>query len=139
MNSFRALCIVSFVLLIVITGCGGGVDVNNVTVTVSPSAATIPVDGQVTLKASEHHDCSQCGPLLSWGITENNGAPCTWVDTPPAGPCPAGTIQATGVGFNGPVVTYFAPSTPGTFHVVVSDVVTLTISTEATSVVTVSP
>jgi hypothetical protein len=137
----RDLSVASFVLLfMVISGCGGGFDVNHVTVTLSPAAATVQVNGQVKLTAAEHHDCSGCGPIYSWDIPENGGANCTWVDTPPDGPCPAGTIQAqlAGTGLFGPTGTYFAPATGGTFHVVVSDLLTLSLTAKATSVITVS-
>jgi hypothetical protein len=54
-NSHRVLCVASLVLLIVIGGCGGGgsgFDPNNVTVTVSPAAVTIPASGTKTLQAT---------------------------------------------------------------------------------------
>ena len=125
MNSFRALFFVApFVLLIVIAGCGGGgFHANNVTVTVSPAAATVAASGQVTLQATVHSLCSGCVPAVTWTITElqtngASGSQCNWQGTtPPAGPCPDGTIQ----GADAPsalTVTYDAPSTSGTFHVV---------------------
>jgi hypothetical protein len=114
----RALCGLG-VLLIVITGCGfgGGFNANNVAVAVSPAAVTIPADGQETLQATIRNDCSGCQPLYSWTIAENGGTNCTWLTLLPAGPCPGGTIQETAVPYGYPTVTYFAPSTAGTFHV----------------------
>jgi len=93
----RTLPVGSFVLLIlliVIAGCGGGRSGNHAAVKVSPASATVQVNGQVRRTAAEHHDCSGCGPINSWDITENGAANCTWVDTPPDGPCPAGRTQA---------------------------------------------
>jgi hypothetical protein len=118
MNSRRALCIGPLALLIVIAGCGGGggYNPNNVTVTVSPAAPTVPANGQVTLTATVNGLCSTCVPTIqSWGIQEDpsNGSTCTFV--PPFGPCPAGTIQENPA--NLLTVTYFAPSTSGTYHV----------------------
>src|SRR5713101_2130865 len=99
MNSCRVLRVGPFVLLIAIAGCGGGggFNPNNVTVTVSPAAATVPANGQATLKATVNGLCSTCAfHINDWSITENgSSAFCTWFTTPPIGPCPAGTIQET--------------------------------------------
>jgi hypothetical protein len=143
MNLFRALWVEVFVLLIVIAGCGGGsnVDPNKVTVTVSPSAVTIPASGQVTLQATVKG--SPAAPPLLWSIAElqangSTGAQCNWSgSTPPAGPCPDGSIQ--GADASPLTVTYLAPSTPGTFHVVAEDIVSLTMVKNATAVITVGP
>ena len=120
MNLSRPLCVTLLVLLIVTVGCGGGssFDPNNVTVAISPSAATIPTSGQVALQAI---------------VKGSPAAP----STPPAGPCPDGTIQ--GVDAGSLKVTYLAPSTTGTFHVIAQDNVSLTLVKDATAVVTVSP
>jgi hypothetical protein len=146
MNLSRALCVGSLVLLIVIAGCGGGsgLDLNKVTVTVSPAAVTIPVNGQVTLRATVTG--SPGAPFANWTIAElkingASGAQCNWQgSTPPAGPCPDGTIQ----GADAPpalTVTYLAPSTSGTFHVIAewSSAFNPVIIKDGTSVITVSP
>jgi hypothetical protein len=65
----------------------------------------------------------------NWSITENNGSPCFWADakTPPAGPCPGGTIQALGSeGILSPSVIYFAPNTAGTYHITGSQAISYT-------------
>jgi hypothetical protein len=134
-------------LLIVISGCGfgGGFNANNVTVAVSPAAMTIPADGQETLQATIRNYCSGCQPLYSWTIAENDGTNCTWLTLLPAGPCPAGTIQETAVPYGYPTVTYFAPSTAGTFHVTAewewgaNIFAPPTTTKQGTSIVTVSP
>jgi hypothetical protein len=123
MNSNRFLWIVSFALLIVIAGCGtgAGYDANNVTVTVSPAAATVAADGQVTLQATVKGLCSGCGSMIQqWSIAEDpsDGVNCTFFEAPPIGPCPGGSIQETVGGLSSSLtVIYFAPSTPGTYHV----------------------
>jgi hypothetical protein len=130
-----------------ISGCGGGYNANNVTVSVSPAAVTVPTNGQVTLQATVNGFCSGCMPQIEWSISENNGAGCTWggVNSPPAGPCPGGTIQGQGTaGPLSPTVIYFAPNASGTFHVSASQNVGVTENLlaqvkEGTSVVTVSP
>jgi hypothetical protein len=143
MNLSRALCVESLVLLIVIAGCGGGssFDPNNVSVTVSPPAVTIPASGQVTLRATVKG--SPAAPALTWSIAElqtngASGSQCNWSGaTPPAGLCPDGTIQ--GADASSPTVTYLAPSTSGTFHVVAQANVSLTLVKDGTAVITVSP
>jgi hypothetical protein len=148
MNSYRALYAASLVLLVVIVGCGSGeFNPNNVTVTVSPAAISLPANGQALLQATASHGCDGCDgcePFISWDISENNGANCTRTDTLPAEPCPGGTIQGA-TGYDALLVTYFAPSTPGTFHVNADDLFfsnffgPATTTIEGTSVVTVSP
>jgi hypothetical protein len=143
MNSYRAFCVGSLVLLIIIAGCGGrsGVDLNNVTVTVSPAAVTIPPSGQVTLQATVTG--SPGAPAVNWTIAElqvngASGAQCNWGGTtPPAGPCPDGTIQ----GADTLAVTYLAPNTSGTFHVIAewSTLSNPVIIKDGTSVITVGP
>jgi hypothetical protein len=138
MNSHRALC--GLVLLIVIAGCGGGgSNPNNENVSVSPATAMIPVNGQVPLQATVNGLCSGCIPLISWFISDNigNDSSCVWSDTPPAGPCPEGTIQQPADGSL--TATYHAPSTAGTFTVGVFDTVTFTVVKQGTSVITVTP
>jgi len=142
-NLGRALFVESLVLLIVIAGCGGGssFDPNNVTVTVSPSSVTIPTSGHVTLQAAVKG--SPAAPALTWSITElqtngASGSQCNWSgSTPPAGPCPEGTIQ--GADASSPTVTYLAPSTSGTFHVAAQANVSSTLVKDGTAVITVSP
>jgi len=136
----RALCIGTLILLAVCAGCGsgGGYNPNNVTVSVSPATSTISENGQVSLQATVNGECQGCSPLMNWSVTEDLGANCTWVDTPPAGPCPAGTVQVTE--FVGSLTaTYFVPGAAGTYHVVAYDLVSPTVSKQGTSVVTVSP
>jgi hypothetical protein len=142
MNLPRALFVGSLVLLIVIAGCGGSsYDPNNVTVTVSPPAVTIPASGQIALQATVKS--GRAAPALTWSIAElrtngASGAQCNWSGTtPPAGPCPDGTIQ--GADGSSLTVTYLAPSTSGTFHVVAQVNVSLSLVKDGTAVVTVSP
>ncbi|MGA7926009.1 MAG: hypothetical protein WCA20_08435 [Candidatus Sulfotelmatobacter sp.] len=122
MNSNRFLCAGSLARLIVIAGCaGGGYDANNVTVTVSPPAATVSADGQVTLQANVKGLCSTCASMIQqWSIAEDPsaGSNCTFYEPPPLGPCPAGSIQETAGGLSSSLtVIYFAPGTPGTYHI----------------------
>lgn len=147
MCSHRIFCVGSLVLLIfVIASCGGGGrNYNNVTVTVAPAAATVPVNGQVTLQATVTGTGTSSN-ALTWSIAElqtngASGAQCTWLDTPPAGPCPDGTIQQTTAG-NFQTVTYHAPNTSGgPFHIIAewSTAFTPIVIKDGTSVITVGP
>ncbi len=141
-DSGRSLFFVTLVLLLIATaGCGGGgFNANKVTVAVAPAAVTVSASGQVTLQATVHGLCSSCNPSINvWSITENNGVNCSWIDTPPSGPCPGGTIQETGGNFL--TVMYHAPSASGTFHVIAEwcdCFANPIISKDGTSVITVS-
>ena len=85
------------------------------------TGASVPVSGQVTLQAKVTGVSGT--QALNWTITElqtngASGAQCNWLGTtPPAGPCPDGTIQGADASPYTPV-TYHAPSASGTFHVV---------------------
>ena len=144
MYSYRIFCMGSLVpLIFVIAGCGGGghsVNYNNVTVTVSPAAVTVPANGQVTLQATVTGSGIPNDAVL-WSITEQQ-TNCFWFDTPPANSCPDGTIQQL-TATNFLTVTYHAPSTSGgPFHLVAewSTVVAgVVITKDGTSVITVSP
>ena len=149
MNSCRALCIGSLILLIGIAGCGGGggssFDPNSVTVTVSPVTVTLSTDGDVTLHAAVKGTPNDSTQAVTWSIDEQkvngaSGAQCFWLDTPPAGPCPDGTIQQAASG-NFLTVTYRAPSTSGTFHVTAewSTAFNPVVIKDGTSVITVGP
>ena len=141
----RALCRL-FVLLIFIAGCGcggggGGFNASNITVTVAPATAMVAENAQVTLQASVNDFCAGCIPFIDlWSVAENNGTPCEWggVNDPPAGPCPGGTILEDPPAGNTLKVTYYAPSTPGTFHVT-AEFDDLGVVRNGTSVITVSP
>jgi hypothetical protein len=138
----RALCVGSLVLLVFITGCGGGggFDPNKVTVSITPAAPTVAANGQATLQVMVDGMCPTCATsAIIWSVTENSSTDCDWIDTPPTGPCPAGTIQLTGANPGTSLTaTYFAPSLPGTYHVVAEAFIALGFPTKTgTSVVTV--
>ena len=146
MNSYRAFHVVSLVLLVAMAGCGGAgsVDPNNVSVTVSPSAVTIPASSQVTLQATVKG--SSAAPALSWSIADlqtngASGSQCNWSGaTQPAGPCPDGTIEGADAS-SSLTVKYHAPSTAGTFHVTAqwSTAFNPVVVKDGTAVITVGP
>lgn len=140
----RALRVGLLGLLLVTVGCGAGrFNPNNVTVNISPAAATIPESGQVKLQLTVDGNCAGCVPFYNWLVSENSGTNCTWVDTPPTGPCPGGTLQES-TSLSGPAVTYLAPDAPGTFHAIgqalyYSNLGPATTVKQATSVIKVNP
>ena len=143
----RAIRAVWFAMLIVIVGCGGGsqTNLNNVVVTVAPASASVAAGGQVSLTATVT-GLAGATPGLNWSINElqtagASGAQCNWVgSTPPAGPCPDGTIQITDLPST-LTVTYTAPNSSGTFHVTAqwSTAFNPVIIKTATSTITVTP
>jgi hypothetical protein len=146
MNSLRTIWLGLLVVTTAMTGCstGGGFNANNVTVTVSPATAAVPASGKAVLMATVHGLCSTCVPSINlWYVNENNpanGSICDWFTTPPTAPCPAGTIQLTEGGDSSTLtVTYFAPSTPGTYHVVAQWALLTGPVQDGESVVTVGP
>jgi hypothetical protein len=134
---------VILVPLIVLAGCGGGgYDANHVSVTVTPAAVTIPTNGQVTLRATVNGLCSMCTPTIySWSVSADDNGNCEWVTSPPVVPCPDGTIQETEGDTTRLTVTYFAPSTPGTYHIVAgwSPGFGASVTKQGPAVITVSP
>jgi hypothetical protein len=115
-------------------------------VTVAPAAVTVPVNGQVTLQATATGTGTPTN-ALTWSIAEQqtngaSGSQCFWLDTPPAGPCPDGTIQLNTAGIF-ETVTYHAPSSSGgPFHIIAewfTIVAGVTITKDGTSAITVSP
>lgn len=129
----KTCCVFSsgmLVLAVSFLGCGSsqGYNANNVTVAVSPATATVHASGKVELQATVTGLCSSCMPEIdSWGITEDagpgdsNGSSCDWFTSngPPITSCPAGTIEETPGGPSSTLaVTYHAPGTPGTYHIV---------------------
>jgi hypothetical protein len=124
MNSCRSFWFaLSLVLLIAISGCGGGnegYNPNDVSVSVSPPSTTVSAGGQTTIVATVNGLCNTCAPQVLWSIKEmedvaGGGAQCNWFDgAPPTGPCPFGTID----GAQTTTVIFHAPSSAATVHVV---------------------
>jgi hypothetical protein len=133
------LCVASLFLIVICVGCGGGgYNANDVTVSVSPATATVSENGQMAFKATITGECEGCVPTITWSISEDSESNCTWIETPPTGPCPGGTVQVPE--FSGSLTaTYFAPNTSGSFHIVASEFVTYTQTQQGTSVITVTP
>ncbi len=118
MSFYRSVSVTTLVLLSVLVGCGGSGPLPPPIESLSPATDSIASDGNVPLVLTVSGLCGTCTiPSVFWSI-EEDGPGCTWTTTPPAGPCPGGTLQITGANIaDSFTATYFAPGTPGTYHV----------------------
>ncbi len=131
-----------------ITACGNGPSASQVSVTVSPAAATVSVNGSLVLQGNATG--FTVGPTVSWWVQESKNidfnADCGLLSSqqPPAeAACPYGYVMFTGVSGVPNSAVYHAPSTPGTYHVVM-DATQLrgygdVLSVDATATITVTP
>src|SRR5271163_4084274 len=148
MSRHLTLYITSLFLLMAFAACGSSskFNPNNVSVSVSPATANVATSGQLPLQASVQGLGSGIPSSVTlWTITENpTTSDCAvYVGIVISDPCPAGTIQIANS--TELTVTYFAPTTAGTYHVVAEweDFVNFTgppLATKTgTTVVTVGP
>ena len=138
---------VGLLAMLIATGCGETNKdkgfANNVTVSISPATVSVAANSQVTLQATVNGLCSGCASdIFAWSISEDateGASNCDWFDTPNAVSCPAGTIQETTQSTL--TVTYHAPNTPGTYHVVAEwcDCLGTLVKKTGTSVILVTP
>jgi len=116
-------------LLLALTGCGGNglPPASSVTVTVTPSSATIAANGSVTLQGTASGFAPQpdvAPPLMLWGIQESSNtvpvSACGLLpsQTPDLTLCPYGYVVQADVTSLPSNAVYHAPATPGTYHVV---------------------
>jgi hypothetical protein len=94
---------------------------SQVSVSVSPTEATIPVNGSVVLNGSATGFTS--APMAQWWIQESHNLDrindCGFITTeaPPQSGCPYGYVMYDEKMSVPSTATYYAPSTPGTYHV----------------------
>jgi hypothetical protein len=135
-------------LLLGLTACGGNglPPSSSVTVTVTPSQATVPVGGTVTLTGSENGFTA--GPVVSWWIQESKNIDpyndCGKLDTQAKDftGCPYGFVMFHDVTTVPSIATYYAPQTPGTYHVTLSMIQAVEfdgLEKTATATITVTP
>ena len=115
--------VVTFMTLLVLLACGTGPSSRDVTVTVSPSTASIPVHGSANLQGNASGFTA--GPTVSWWIKEskdiNFNADCGFLTSEPPptdAVCPYGYVMFATVEGIPNLAVYHAPGTPGTYHVV---------------------
>lgn len=118
----RALSALPVLLLLI--GCGGSVDSSSAGAIVTPDHATLSPGGTVMLVGS----LSKFGDhtVLGWWIKESRDQGskfiCSKLDTAPKDftGCPFGFVMYHDTTTIPSTATYYAPQTPGTYHVVVS-------------------
>ena len=117
----RATVALNLLLVLASCGTGGLPHSNQVTAKVTPSSATAASGGSVTLTGDATGFTQS--PVLQWYIQEsrdidptNNCGLLTSQSPPPSG-CPYGYVMFSGVTGLPSNATYYAPSTPGTYHV----------------------
>ena len=137
----------AFLALAFSISCGSGLPAaSSVTLSVVPATATVATGGTVALQGGATGFTAS--PLVVWGIQESStNPPVTACGTFPKYPstftqCPNGYVVFADVSQFPSPATYYAPPTPGTYHVVF----TATQSTEfdylqksVTATITVTP
>lgn len=116
-----------FTLLLVICAamlagsCGSGLPhTNQVVATVTPAQATVPVSGAVQLVGSAMGFSNVNAVVVDWWVQEAKdagGDSCGYLQPPPTSPCEFGYVIFGTVSKFPSSATYYAPQTPGTYHV----------------------
>ena len=142
----RAIALlVALIAVLLLDSCGSGLPHSNqVTATVTPAQATVAVSGTVALKG-DAVGFSQ-SPIVLWRVQEahdtGGGDDCGYLQPPPMSPCPYGYMIFGSVTQFPSSATYYAPLTPGTYHVTF-DATQFTefdhLSKTATAMITVTP
>ena len=102
-------------------GTGGLPHTNQVAATVTPSTATVVPGGSITLTGSATGFTAS--PITDWYIQESkdidfiNDCGLLTSQSPPTSGCPYGYVMFADVTTSRCTATYYAPSTPGTYHV----------------------
>jgi hypothetical protein len=103
-----------------VVNCGSGLPHSNqVTASVTPASASVTAGGSVTLKGDAVGFTAS--PIVSWWIQEakaSGGDDCGYLTLPPTSSCEWGYVVFGTVTQFPSQATYYAPSTPGTYHVV---------------------
>lgn len=117
----RVLVAVAVVAMLLNCGGNGLPHSNQVTVTVTPASATIAPGGSVALTGSATGFTA--APILDWYIQESKDLDflddCGLLTSqnPPQTGCPYGYVMFDDVTQFPSTSTYYAPTTPGTYHV----------------------
>jgi hypothetical protein len=106
-----------------LSGCGGGgsglPSSSQVTVLVTPSQTSVAVGGSVALKGSATGFTQT--PIVQWWVQEAKNAggsdDCGYLTPPPMSACQFGYVVFGSVSQFPSSATYYAPLTPGTYHV----------------------
>jgi len=110
---------VAMMVVILFSGCGSGLPHSNqVTVMVTPAQATVVVGGTVSLKGDATGFTRS--PIVQWWVQEAHdagGDDCGYLQPPPTSPCQYGYVIFGSVSQFPSAAIYYAPPTPGTYHV----------------------
>lgn len=117
---FRAINpLIALLIAALLASCGSGLPHSgNVTVTVTPATATVASGGTVALEGNATGFTRS--PIVVWRVQEaraSGGDDCGYLDPPPASPCQFGYVIFGSVTQFPSSATYYAPPTPGTYHV----------------------
>ena len=110
---------VALIAVLLLASCGNGLpNSSQVTVTVTPAQATIAVGGTVALDGDATGFTRS--PIVVWWVQEahnGGGDDCGYLQPPPVSPCQYGYVIFNSVTQFPSSATYYAPLTPGTYHV----------------------
>jgi hypothetical protein len=118
----RAIALpVALIAVLLLDSCGSGLPhSNHVTATVTPAQATVAASGTVALEGDATGFTQS--PIVSWWVQEahntGGGDDCGYLQPPPMSPCPYGYVIFGSVTQFPSSATYYAPLTPGTYHVI---------------------
>jgi hypothetical protein len=110
---------VALIAALLLASCGNGLpNSNQVIVTVTPAQATIAVGESVALDGNATGFTRS--PIVVWWVQEardSGGDDCGYLQPPPVSPCQYGYVIFNSVAQFPSSATYYAPLTPGTYHV----------------------
>jgi hypothetical protein len=123
-----AACRLGFALLVIglLASCGGSSSTTPapLQITLTPSAPSIVVNSSVAITAETTPTFPKYLGQMTWSVPGESQALCTQVM--PSSSCPNGTLtwELQPPGFPPSAVTYYAPSTPGSYQVSVQGQIT---------------
>jgi len=141
----RAIALpVALIAAFLLSSCGNGLPHSNqVTARVTPAQATVAVGGKVALDGDATGFTET--PIVRWWVQEARdagGDDCGYLQLPPVSPCQFGYVVFGSVSQFPSSATYYAPLTPGIYHVTFEATQFSTfdhVSKTATATITVTP
>ena len=136
--------LIALLTAVLLAACGSRLPHSgDVTVTVAPATATVAAGGNVVLEGNATGFTRS--PIVVWRVQEaqaTGGDDCGYLNPPPASPCQFGYVIFGSVTQFPSSATYYAPSTPGTYHVIFEATQNTTfdyLTKTATAAITVTP
>lgn len=116
----RAMNLIALLIAVLLASCGSGLPHSgDVTVTVTPATATVTTGSTVVLQGNATGFTRS--PIVVWRVQEaqaTGGDDCGYLNPPPVSACQFGYVIFGSVTQFPSSATYYAPLTPGTYHVV---------------------